>query len=507
MKRPTKKGGGAEHLFTSAHPFSEAKDPSFFEGIESHVRRQISKAKIHENSKCLSALSYRKENERITYSNSEFNRLAESLIKDTYLAITKKYTKQSTSIVTVTEEPVSPLCIFKSDDADCVQTFTIVHFDEIATMDKFLEESGATNSMHHIFAADTLDDVSSILNDDVITQYNRLVTKEPQLQEPSEKLAQLIKHCASTKKPICSLWFFKHVIPRVSNILHAFTLILWANESGGVSCGFFDPMYYARNTMQQRREYRSPLRAMYILMRRTAVQIGIPCSFVNLGAYCYKDPSNEHNIHCVQYRFDAEFCLMYSLYFAYQFLRSGAKVDAKSLKKSVLRTFITKPGMTADDVKFTMIFKMIMMTFIATALTILYQHPSLSRIAKNIWNIHIFIKNNMMLQCGINIFGKELDYMNNIIAKYEPQPPPVPPPAPPPPMLPSAQPLPAPVGIVQSPFATVRSPFAYVSPFEIATSSRTDIPSLSNRQPSFSEWISSKGGKKRVTRRKKPNQV
>jgi hypothetical protein len=160
----------------------------------------------------------------------------------------------------------------------------------------------------------------------------------------------------SKMKPVCMTLL---TVIQTEGVQHAISAVLYKND-----LYLFDPMYYIR----AKDEYIWALELSYWAWRTAGIVNEVPLQIHNLSEYCLTENSGE--IKCVQYKVDAEYCLMYSTYFIYILAKHGFPLEnAARMRQVINETYITDPKeLRRNPCLATNQFRIQMISFIITAL-------------------------------------------------------------------------------------------------------------------------------------------
>jgi hypothetical protein len=112
----------------------------------------------------------------------------------------------------------------------------------------------------------------------------------------------------------------------------------------------------------------------------------IPITIYNLSSkFCVINP--EKGIHCVQYIIDANYCSFYSLYFLYLYAKHDFPKTLEGIKPVIEETFVDKPiEIKRNPCKATNKFRLVIMSFILTVLSLISNDPEVLNIIKDIYD-------------------------------------------------------------------------------------------------------------------------
>jgi len=173
---------------------------------------------------------------------------------------------------------------------------------------------------------------------------------------------KILSNC-DQNKTVCSICYGK-----TKFVNHAVAIIFWKDEENKYSCGIYDPMYYERESGN----YTSVVNLIYVILKLLSIkQQNINLTILNLSKFCVNDPLK--GIHCSQYIIDAGYCRMYSLYFLFLYAKKGFSKNLDIIKTVVEETFIADNPieLKRNPCKATNKFRLVMMSFILTILTII----------------------------------------------------------------------------------------------------------------------------------------
>lgn len=152
----------------------------------------------------------------------------------------------------------------------------------------------------------------------------------------------------------------------IAGMAHMIANVCWI-EDGTLHVGLYDPMMYVRKGQG----YLWALTSAYCLWK-TICRDTVPVQIHNLSAYCLQ--TAEEEFHCAQYRIDAEYCQMYSLYFLFLYAKHRCPHTEEGLRAVVRDTFIVPPEeLVRNPCEASNRFRLVMIAFIATV--ILFASP------------------------------------------------------------------------------------------------------------------------------------
>jgi len=178
-----------------------------------------------------------------------------------------------------------------------------------------------------------------------------------------------------------SVCFLSYVLNVGTGLFHAIAIVFWFSDRI-FYCGIYDPMYYERED----NNYLWAVNSVYITFRALSKKLGIPLTIYNLSSmFCIR---NEKGSHCVQYVIDAEYCSMYSLYFLYLYAKHNFPKRVEALEPVVKGTFIDTPEeIKRNPCKATNKFRLVMMSFILTVLTIISNDINILTEVKKVYDV------------------------------------------------------------------------------------------------------------------------
>lgn len=155
-----------------------------------------------------------------------------------------------------------------------------------------------------------------------------------------------------------------------AGLFHGTAFITWRTGKDSYTFAHYDPLAYQR---YKKREDGTTYAVNYDYARMTFQSRRFPqhdIKFIDLSQYClHKGQKGEY--HCPQYVMDAEICYIYSLFFLYKWVQHGGYITAEGLQRAVEACYIIPPDMLSrSNNRETMIYRMVMMSFIVSSLIV-----------------------------------------------------------------------------------------------------------------------------------------
>jgi hypothetical protein len=172
-----------------------------------------------------------------------------------------------------------------------------------------------------------------------------------------------IREKCKENKSACVLIFAEWYRPSDTSLFHAISLIFYYDDSNKLICGIYDPMYHERENTN----YVWAANAVYL---RLKYDLKDEITIYNLSQkFCHV---SKKGLHCIQYTINAEYCSMFSLYFFYLYAKHGFPKNLDAIDTVVKETFISNPtNVSRTSCKATNKFKLVIMSFILTVMTII----------------------------------------------------------------------------------------------------------------------------------------
>ncbi len=204
-------------------------------------------------------------------------------------------------------------------------------------------------------------------------------------------------------KTVCALNYID-----IGSTYHAVANIFWCVDDILYSC-IYDPLYYIR----KKKSYLIGLEVFIENINILGKIHEIPTYIINFSDQCHYDP--QKGIHCPQYVIDAEYCMVYSLYFIYLYAAHGFPKEQEGVQQVINDTFISDPAeLKRNPCKATNKFRLIMMAFIMNVVLCLTDSP--------ITIYYLISKYNTIKHDGYDLLDKETyDYAMSLISKIEPK--------------------------------------------------------------------------------------
>ncbi len=222
----------------------------------------------------------------------------------------------------------------------------------------------------------------TILESEIIPKIATLNTKETDnyksyLTDINNEFVNIINIC-SGGKPVCTLNYSQHL----NGKYHTTASVFWLRD-GTLHCNIYDPMYYVRETGAYIWAIQSFVTTMHLLSHFN----NIPVQVNNLSEMCYRSPKGPH---CAQYIIDAEYCMVYALYFIYLYAAHGFPTEESGIQEVINSTFVGDPAeLKRNPCLVTNHFRLVFMSF---ALNVLYCLSGHITVLHNIMDIFESVK-------------------------------------------------------------------------------------------------------------------
>jgi hypothetical protein len=279
---------------------------------------------------------------RITFFESQFETLSH-LFKDL-----KGGFKSTDSFINIFQSS-SPEHIFYPKTLEINESFTL----------RFIPASIYHNPNNNI------NTLTSKLSNIIKTDTN-IESKIQQYAEFNEQFLEIRDLC-SEGKTVCALTYFVK-----DGVYHAAATLFWQEDSKLV-CGIYDPMYYVRDHGEFKEGYGWAIQSFAIRFITLSEYYNTSIKLMNFSELCHRTPKG---IHCLQYIIDAEYCMMFSLYFIYLYASHGYPKTTAGMQSVINATFISDPAeLKRNPCKATNRFRLILMSFILNAMYCLTDDP------------------------------------------------------------------------------------------------------------------------------------
>lgn len=131
-------------------------------------------------------------------------------------------------------------------------------------------------------------------------------------------------------KTVCALNYSKYY-----EMYHATASVFWY-DGDILHCGIYDPMYYTRDAATYIWAINTFASTVHFLGNKNHTSIKVH----NFSEMCH---ITDRGIHCTQYLIDAEYCMVYSLYFIYLYAAQGFPTTAAGIQAVINSTFVSDP--------------------------------------------------------------------------------------------------------------------------------------------------------------------
>lgn len=132
-------------------------------------------------------------------------------------------------------------------------------------------------------------------------------------------------------KTVCALNYSKYY-----DMYHATASVFWY-DGDILHCGIYDPMYYTRDAASYIWAINTFASTVHFLGNKNHTSIKVH----NFSELCH---ITDRGIHCTQYLIDAEYCMVYSLYFIYLYAAQGFPKTAAGIQAVINSTFVSDPN-------------------------------------------------------------------------------------------------------------------------------------------------------------------
>lgn len=249
--------------------------------------------------------------------------------------------------IQTTKEAISMLSIFSSDKAHYFEKY-LIHwsykkvFSLIKTCRTNIDKINKNNSTatQEAILGGTCD--SYIMNSSLTyTNRNKPIFQigKKKFREEFDTNYQKIIKLAETK-PVCFIAFTHRKLKRQ---IHAIGCVLQKTGENEYKLFIYDPMYYIDTRGSgENPDYTWAVQQAYVDWKLVMKELGLEIKIQNLSDYCYVKEGV--GVRCSQYYVNAEYCLLYSMYFIYLYSKHNFPTDAESLRSIVEETYISKPS-------------------------------------------------------------------------------------------------------------------------------------------------------------------
>ncbi len=189
----------------------------------------------------------------------------------------------------------------------------------------------------------------------------------------------IIYESCTKGKTVCALAYFQK-----DGVYHAVALIFWMHGDK-LNCGIYDPMYYVREHEGFKHAYIWAIHSFAYCILKFSKYHGIPVKLSNFSELCHRSPKG---IHCAQYMINAEYCMIYSLYFIYLYASHGYPKSVSGMQSVINATFVSDPAeLKRNPCKATNRFRLILMSFILNVMHCLTDDPPIHREMLKIYDL------------------------------------------------------------------------------------------------------------------------
>jgi len=315
---------------------------------DDYIRQQMIDYRLNKHLPKIASLE---EGSKITFHNSTFDSLSRSLknyyinqIEETHDKILKNFL----------------LYAIKNNQSkgiylpDCFVFFEDLEF--LRTMLTNVNVGSLTGKQYNAYEIKYVEELFAGIHDKTIEG----VIKPDTIH--SEYFKEIVQLCKKEKRVVCT-----QVFTRNRSKLHAISVIFYWNDST-LYCYIYDPMYYERPDTN----YVWSVKTAYIHFKLLANEVleGDTIEIINLSKECLVDTKGQY---CVQYKMDAEYCYIYSMYFLFLYGREDFPTDMSTIKKLIHKTYIIEhpTKLQKDSIIHNNEFMLITMSFILNLLIII----------------------------------------------------------------------------------------------------------------------------------------
>jgi hypothetical protein len=315
---------------------------------DNYIRQQMIDYKLNKHLPKISSLQ---EGTKITFRNSTFDSLSHSL-KNYYInQIEESQNKILKNFLLYAIKNNNSEGIFLPD---CFVFFEDLNFLRIMMAN--LNVSSLTGKEYNAFEIKYVEDLFAGIYDKQIEGIIKPHTIH------IDYFKEIVQLCKIEKRVVCT-----QVFTRNRSSLHAISVIFYWKEST-LYFYIYDPMYYERPDSN----YVWSVKTAYIHFKLLANEVleGDNIQIINLSKECLVDTKGQY---CVQYKMDAEYCYIYSMYFLFLYGKEEFPTDMSKIKELIHKTYIIEhpTQLQKDSIIHNNEFMLITMSFILNLLIII----------------------------------------------------------------------------------------------------------------------------------------
>ena len=319
-----------------------------FSKYDNYIRQQMIDYKLNKHLPKISSLE---EGTKITFQNSKFDSLSSSL-KNYYInQIEESQNKILKNFLLYAIKNNNSEGIYLPD---CFVFFEDLNFLRIMLTNQNVES--LKGKEYNAFEIKYVEDLFAGIYD---KQIEGIIKPDILHIDYFKEIVQL---CKREKRVVCI-----QVFTRRRGSIHCISVIFYWKEST-LYCYIYDPMYYERPDSN----YVWSVKTAYIHFKLLANEVleGDNIQIINLSKECLVDKKGQY---CVQYKMDAEYCYIYTMYFLFLYGKEHFPTDMSRIKELIHKTYIIEhpTQLQKDSIIHNNEFMLITMSFILNLLIII----------------------------------------------------------------------------------------------------------------------------------------